>query len=384
MTFFTNVVVAMNAQCIGHEGEYFCVSYAVSTEKKLIESGQIICNPDNARAASTNCPIHDKVWVRMCKKGVISRLPKDDGIHVETPHDLYEKVWEIWTSLLNSYGKTLRCIGFRDYPFLTNLFEKCVLLERDSRKIIAPTPIYNLKSLLKTTGCAFDYTKKTEIEKAINCTELYWKSQSILFDGKIPERIYVKPPEYVFSFDVERWGLYGKPFWIGYSIFENQCEIETGSLFCPHANAKTDGLDPDDVLWVNNHVIPHFPKEETPYKTPNDILGAFGEILRHWMKKKNCIFLGKRIYPIETSTLRESYNLTRPKGDKSTPRIIFIDVQSELEVLRLSERAYPRSHSQKQHDPVGDSKYAAMLHFITQNKFQEILEPGPTLVTGWL
>lgn len=385
MIIFNPVLLTVNAQSLGITGKHYRVTWALSSsEDKIMELGQITCNLQAAREASDGCHFSSKTKSRIQR---IYKMKSSDekckSSFCDTPTDLYNSFWHIWKTYRQAYRCALFCTSYRPCPFVSNLFENCILLDRDARKTEGPNPIINLRSLLKATGVrqkSMDFDKV--VETVISWTQQFWEAHSRIESRSIPQRLSIKYPETIFSFDVERWGLYGNPFWIGYVISVNNKEIECGQLTSPPDEALADNISSDDKNWVEEHVLPHFPGKITD-STYRDMLISFGCIWKHWKEKSDrMIFLGKRIYPIEMATLRDSFHLTREKGEKIRMLADVLDIQSRILLLKIKENDYPRIDPElPEHNPENDARYCLRLKTLTDELFlkftQTSLEEGP-------
>lgn len=87
-------------------------------------------------------------WVR---ENVFPSLARAE-IFYETEHALLEGFWQFWLR----YREQASCVAHVPYPVESRLFQACVLENLPEREFLAPFPLYDLATLLKSRGMDFN------------------------------------------------------------------------------------------------------------------------------------------------------------------------------------------------------------------------------------
>jgi hypothetical protein len=190
------------------------------------------------------------------------------------------------------------------------------------------------------------------------------------------------------SIDVESVGLYGEPFAIGWVLYENKVEIESGLLQCNVDNAEGTVANKE---WVKENVVPALQNNyinnfdcsqmyvvpelqyrytyDVIYGTVNDMLSDFW--YNHWLRLKenyhNMIVLSDCNYPVETNMFKKCIELDPNTNEWYGPfplhdiaSILFAHGKNPLETYDRLENELPI------HNPVCDARnsYRKIVEFI--------------------
>ncbi len=110
--------------------------------------------------------------------------------------------------------------------------------------------------------------------------------------------------QFVFSVDVESYGLYGNPFAIGVSVRDLATNKEVDSFFAWHPLTAVEGYAEDtrDTKWLHENVLPYLGTAPT-HQTPRELRDAFWAFYSKWWARK-AVFVADYGVPVEAHLFR--------------------------------------------------------------------------------
>lgn len=157
-----------------------------------------------------------------------------------------------------------------------------------------------------------------------------------------------------FVFDVESIGLHGEPYAVGWTVVENQKEIDSECLSVnPNIVSGTD----DDRAWCDENI----PSISVTHVTLESLLKDFWTAWLFW-KGKGAIMFAECAWPVEAKFLSMCVHIDYPEQKWSGPYPLH-DIASVMLAKGMDPMAtYNRTSEElPKHHPLADARQSARL-----------------------